>query len=141
MLLGVSWDEERRRSAMALMSTDGGEPRLLRDIPVLGPVPGWAPDGGVTYVDVRDGRMNVWVRPLEGGDARQITHFQMERPQRQLTEKERLQRQLAERDVTLIASENIYSFAWSPDGRQIALSRGQAASDVVMITMKQRGPD
>ena len=87
MLLGVSWDAERRRSAMALMSTDGGEPRLLRDVPVLGSAPGWAPDGGVTYVDVRDGRMNVWVRPLESGDARQITHFQMELPPRQLTAK------------------------------------------------------
>jgi len=140
MLLGVSWDEERRRSAMALMSTDGGEPRLLRDVPVLGPVPSWAPDGGVTYVDVRDGRFNVWVRPLEGGGARQITHFHMGL-QRQLTEKERLQRQLTEKDVTLLASENIYSFAWSPDGRQLALSRGQAGSDVVMITMKQRGPE
>jgi hypothetical protein len=49
---------------------------------------------------------NIWTQPLDGGPARQITNFQ---------------------------SDHIFWFEWSPDGRQLGVSRGAITSDVVMI--------
>ena len=67
----------------------------------------WMPDGqGISYVDTRGGVSNVWMMPLDGGEARQITQF---------------------------AADQIFWFDWSWDGRQLACSRGRETSDVVLI--------
>ncbi|HKG21865.1 MAG TPA: hypothetical protein VKC34_08185, partial [Blastocatellia bacterium] len=61
----------------------------------------------LTYVDNRGGIANIWSQPLAGGEPRPLTDFK---------------------------SDQIFSFAWSRDGRQLACSRGVITSDVVLIT-------
>ena len=73
----------------------------------LGLSPVWAPDEtGLDYVVTRAGVSNVWRQPLQGGAPTQITHF---------------------------ASGQIFSLAWSPDGRWLSLGSGANRSDVVLI--------
>ena len=68
----------------------------------------WAPDGhALDFVITRDAVSNLLRRPLNGGPAKQITNFK---------------------------SGRIFSAAWSPDGNELALARGQSAADVVLIT-------
>jgi Tol biopolymer transport system component len=64
----------------------------------------WTPDGrGVAYAN--DG--NVWVQALGGGPPRQLTRF----------------------------TENRYigSFAWSRDGKRLAITRSTASYDIVLF--------
>jgi Tol biopolymer transport system component len=68
----------------------------------------WAPgDKALQYGLVRRGASNIWEMPLTGGDARQITSF----------------------DSLVIGD-----FDWSRDGKTLALTRGTAGSDVVVMT-------
>ncbi|MGI8733826.1 MAG: protein kinase domain-containing protein [Pyrinomonadaceae bacterium] len=67
----------------------------------------WTPDGSaLAYIMNRDGVSNIWIQPLDGALARQVTNFK---------------------------SDQIFWFEWSPDGRQLGVSRGAITSDVVMI--------
>jgi hypothetical protein len=50
---------------------------------------------------------NLWSQPLDGGKAKQITDFK---------------------------SDLIYNFAYSRDGRQLALARGSHTRDAVLIS-------
>ncbi len=50
--------------------------------------------------------MNLWKQPLSGGPPQQITHFK----------------------------ELIFAYDWSPDGKQLAITRGSKPSDVVLIS-------
>jgi Tol biopolymer transport system component len=68
----------------------------------------WTPDGrGITYADNRGGVGNLYVQPLSGGPPHPLTHF---------------------------VSEGIVWFAWSQDGKQIAIARGTDSSDAVLVT-------
>jgi Tol biopolymer transport system component len=68
----------------------------------------WTADGrGILYVDEPKGGSNLWIQPRDGGPPKQLTDF---------------------------TSDHIVSFAMSPDGRQLALSRGIFTDDVVMIS-------
>ena len=70
--------------------------------------PYWSPDGKyLQFVATRGGVSNIWQHPLEGGPARQLTHF---------------------------SSEEIFDFAWSPDGSRLFLTRGIGSSDVVLLS-------
>ena len=66
----------------------------------------WSPVGkALDYVATTEGVSNIWSLPIDGGKPRQVTDFK---------------------------SEQIYDFAWSPQG-DLAVSRGTQSSDVVMI--------
>ena len=68
----------------------------------------WSPDGrALVYINTLGGVSNLWSQPLEGGSARQVTNFK---------------------------SDRILTFAYSPDGRQLALARGSHTSDAVLIS-------
>ena len=68
----------------------------------------WTPDGrAIAYIDSREGVFNIAAQPLDGGAPKQLTDFKADR---------------------------IFSFAYSPDGKQLALSRGTVSSDVVLIS-------
>jgi len=93
---------------------EGGEPLKILDVPVRKapqdqfPWIRWAPDGrSLTYIDDLNGVSNIWSRPVSGGPPKQLTHF---------------------------TSGQIFNFAWSRDGKQLALARGTETSDVVLIT-------
>jgi len=67
----------------------------------------WTPDGSaLAYIMNRDGNSNVWIQPLDERPAKQLTDFK---------------------------SDQIFWFEWSPDGKQLGVSRGAITSDVVMI--------
>jgi eukaryotic-like serine/threonine-protein kinase len=67
----------------------------------------FSPDGkGIVY-PIRDkGVGNLWLQPLDGGAGHQITDY---------------------------TSLQIYSYQWSPDGKRLALVRGDTPSDLVLI--------
>jgi serine/threonine protein kinase/Tol biopolymer transport system component len=70
--------------------------------------PRWTPDGrALTYLDRRGLTMNLWLQPLTGGAAQQITNFKQ---------------------------GGIFGREWSPDGKQVAIVRGAATSDAVIIS-------
>jgi Tol biopolymer transport system component len=67
----------------------------------------WSPDGkGFDLVRMQNGVENLWRLPLDGGPLRQITSFD---------------------------SDRIFTFAWSVDGKSLALTRGSVMTDVVLI--------
>jgi len=68
----------------------------------------WMPDSQfLVMVDVRSGTSNLWALPLLGrGQAKQLTHF---------------------------TAGTIWHFAYSPDGKWIAMARGPMRSDAVMF--------
>ncbi len=68
----------------------------------------WSPDGrALTYLVNRDFVPNLWMQPLDGGDAKQLTNF---------------------------TSQGISSYAWSDDGKQLVVARTTFKSDIVSIS-------
>ena len=92
-----------------VIDADSGHRVSSTDAPAdLGDFFLWAPDGhALDFVITRDAVSNLLRQPLNGGPAKQITNFK---------------------------SGRIFSAAWSPDGNQLALARGQSGADVVLIT-------
>jgi len=69
----------------------------------------WTTDGsGLAYVSRADGAANLWLQPLEGGVPQQLTYFK---------------------------DANILSFAWSPDGKQLACVRMTKAYVPVLVRL------
>ena len=67
----------------------------------------WTPDGrAITYADQLNRAGNLWSQPIDGGPPKQLTNF---------------------------PSDMIFRFAWSTDGKQLAVSRGKFTDDVVLI--------
>jgi WD40-like Beta Propeller Repeat len=100
------------QNKFAVLSFETGAPTKFFDIPPnydgdCGLLR-WTPDGhGITYPDKRGGVGNLYVQPVSGGKPYPLTHF---------------------------VSEGIVWFAWSKDGKQIAIARGTESRDAVMIT-------
>ncbi|HKD45447.1 MAG TPA: protein kinase [Candidatus Angelobacter sp.] len=68
----------------------------------------FTPDGkSLTYVVDERGVSNLWAVPLTGGQPKPLTDFK---------------------------SDRIFDFAWSRDGKFLALSRGRTSRDVVLLT-------
>ena len=68
----------------------------------------WTPDGrGIAYIDPRT-QSDLWVRPLDGGASRQLTHFPAD-------------------------GHRIWDFAWSADGKRLAVARARISSDIVLF--------
>jgi len=95
---------------LAIIPFSGGRTTKLLDLDpkaVDWPI-GWTPDGqAVAFEAERGGVLNIWVQPVGGGPPHQLTHF---------------------------TSDEIQTFAWSPDGHYLAFSRGTDIRDAVMIT-------
>jgi len=68
----------------------------------------WTPEGsGLDYYLTNKGVGNIWRQPIPKGSPRQITNF---------------------------TSDQIFSFDWSSDGKQLYVARGSISSDIVLIT-------
>ncbi len=93
---------------IAIIPRAGGQPSRMFDTPgSFGRMIQWTADGrALTYVDTQGGVSNLWMQSLTGGAPRQLTDFKDQR---------------------------IYGFAWSRDGKQLAISRGVVNNDVVLI--------
>jgi len=103
-----TYDFKAQRPNISLVSLASGE--LLRTLeydPRHEGQPRFSPDGkGIVYPVREKGVDNLWLQPLDGGPGRQLTNF---------------------------TSLKIYSYQWSPDGKSLALVRGDSPSDLVLI--------
>jgi Tol biopolymer transport system component/predicted Ser/Thr protein kinase len=125
-----------------LVPAAGGEPRKLSDEPpaVFSDGPSFTPDGrGVVYSSNRGGATNIWFRPLDGGHAVQLTTgagpdesptvardgtiaFVNARSRNTLE----VYSLAGGAPRTLLAhSPYLWAPVFSPDGREIAFSRGE----------------
>lgn len=113
-VVGFFYDAPVDRYVLNVVPIEGGEPEktFVR-------VPGdydwsrtrWTPDGKALTYSVRQGGVsNIWLQPLTGGPARQLTHF--------------------------TTDDYIYDFDWTPDNRLI-LGRGPKNQDIVLISSRQ----
>jgi serine/threonine protein kinase len=97
---------------LAILPSVGGEP--IRTLPFTGPITNlrWTVDGqSLVYGKTKNGVTNLWAQPIDGSAPKQLTNF---------------------------ASERIFTFDFSRDGKQMALSRGTETSDVVLISNFKR---
>ena len=91
---------------IAIIPIEGGQP--LKTFNISPTQVRWTPDGrGLAYADNRGGVANIWVQPIAGGPPKQLTRFK---------------------------TDQILSFAWSRDGKQLACARGVINNDVVLIS-------
>jgi len=82
-------------------------PRMIDPNPHISAGPQFTPDGKAVAYPVREnGVDNLWVQPVDGSAPHQITKFD---------------------------SEQILSFDWSPDGKNLGVLRGHTDSDVVLF--------
>jgi hypothetical protein len=69
-------------SKLAVIAFDGGEPvKVFDKSPTTIVEAGiqWTPDGrALTFIDNRDGVSNIWLQPLDGSPAKQLTNFTSE---------------------------------------------------------------
>lgn len=96
---------------LAILPAAGGQP--IKTFPLPASVaeqwvgPRWSPDGkAITYVLTKGGFSNIWSQPISGGEATQLTEF---------------------------GQDQIFAFAWAPDGKTLALVRGVNAKSVVLM--------
>jgi eukaryotic-like serine/threonine-protein kinase len=110
-------DPQTRKSKLALLPFEGGDPVKLFDLPPTNLISvdadfrqgvHWTPDGrGLTYVITRGLVSNIWLQSVDGGPPRQLTDFKTDR---------------------------LLSFDWSRDGKWLVCSRAVVNSDVVLIS-------
>src|SRR5215213_1517725 len=97
------------RKAIAIIPVDGGLPvKLLKTIPVkLFQRLEWISNGhALSYIKTANGVSNIWSYNLEDESEQQLTHFQ---------------------------TDQIFSYAWSPDKKKLACERGTEINDVMII--------
>ncbi len=93
---------------LAVLPSDGGAPANVFVRPIGAQKLQWSPDQkSLQYLLTRRGATNVWEQPLAGGPPRPVTGF---------------------------TSGHIFDFAWSRDGKQLLLSKGEETSDVLLIS-------
>jgi len=107
---GLYWDDSNMRDVLNVFPFNGGEPEKAFGMPPARYVSGrisWTPDGqALTYSVTQPGASNIWLQPLAGGPARQLTNF---------------------------STDRIWGFDWTPDNRLI-LARGPVNQDLVLIS-------
>jgi serine/threonine protein kinase len=96
---------------LAVLPLAGGRPLKTFSIPpsVAGQWvgPRWTADGkAITYIVTKGGVSNIWMQPLAGEPARQLTNFN---------------------------EDQIFAFAGSPDGKKLALVRGVNAKSIILM--------
>jgi eukaryotic-like serine/threonine-protein kinase len=103
------FDEQSKVNRIAVLPFEGGAP--IKTLEVSGSFRevglGWTGDSrSVIYADARDSADNIWSMPINGGPAKQLTHFN---------------------------TGLIFAFQVSRDGKQIAISRGTQTDDVILV--------
>jgi Tol biopolymer transport system component len=95
----------------AVIPADAGandKPRLLdSDLRISGPRQFMRDSKALVFPIRENGVDNLWMQPVDGSPLRQLTHF--------------------------TSTDPIIAFEWSPDGKKLAIVRGQRNSDVVLL--------
>ena len=106
------YDTADERQRIAVLSVAGGPPLKVFDAPVSANFNlgvRWTPDAkAVTY---RDWTSAIWRQDFDGGEPKRLSG---------------------------LPAEPLYAYDWSPDGKELAFTRGSHISDVVLITLEQR---
>ena len=106
-LVAYFYRDENAPWRFAVAPLEGGAPLRTSDIEGVPRDLNWTPDGrALAHTDTRSGVSNIFAQPLDGGKPVQLTDFKADR---------------------------IFSFAYSRDGKELALSRGTVSNDVVLI--------
>jgi len=104
MLAFMSIDESRR-PVIAVCDLSNCSTRRTLPLPRRPAALQWTPDGrGLAYATLS----NIWVQPLGGGPASQLTHFPDD-------------------------DRRIQDFEWSADGRRLAFSRSRTTWGLVLF--------
>jgi len=92
-----------------IVAPASGKPPLCTFVAPYGiRFPRFTPDNkAIAYLLTRDRATNIWKQPFAGGEPIQITRF---------------------------SSGEMFAFDWSQDGRQLAFSRGEQKTDVILMT-------
>jgi Tol biopolymer transport system component len=94
----------------AIYPIEGGEPRRILDLSGYHYFR-WTPDGrALAYVDQKS-LSNISIQAIDGGLSKQLTNFK---------------------------TDLVFSFAWSPNGKQLAIARGSVNKDVVLLNLKDQ---
>jgi Tol biopolymer transport system component len=96
------------RFTLALLKLNSTNPPRQLDLnPHFVEEVNFTPDGKAVAYRIREnGVENIWVQPLDGSPGRQLTNF---------------------------ASDSIWEFHWSPDGKSLGVMRTHSESDVVLL--------
>jgi Tol biopolymer transport system component/DNA-binding winged helix-turn-helix (wHTH) protein len=95
---------------LTLLSFNSDEPAKVLDAPSLVNYPPlkWAPDGhAITYVKTQASVSNVWGQAPKGGPVKQLTNF---------------------------TADQLFRFAWAPDGKRLLCERGTMQRDIVALS-------
>lgn len=96
------------QSKIIVASASSGAPLYTFDAPYGLQQARFAPqDKAVAFLLTRNGATNIWEQPLVGGPPVQLTHF---------------------------PTGDMFAFAWSRDGTQLAFSRGSRKTNVIMMS-------
>jgi len=96
------------QSKIIIAPAEGGDPLYTFDAPYGLQGARFTPDGkAIAFMLTRNRATNIWEQRLSGGDIVPLTKF---------------------------TTDDMFSFAWSADGKQLAFSRGQRKTDVVMMS-------
>ncbi len=95
-----------------LIPFDGGPVTNIAEMPLsargVNQMLRWLPDArAIAYLGQQAGVINIWSVPVGGGQPKQLTRF---------------------------TSDGVYAFAWSHDGKWLAMSRGGQTTDAVLIS-------
>jgi TolB protein len=95
------------RRKIAVIPAEGGE--KLAALPYLdGGLLQFTPSGDAVTINVpQAGVDNLWLKPLDGSPAKQLTRF---------------------------TDGTIFAYDWTPDGKSLVLSRGKVTSDAILLT-------
>lgn len=95
------------KNQISILGIEGGQPKMICDWPAQYGRIRWMPDGNaVAYAARQAGVGNIWIQPINGGPAKQLTHWN---------------------------TNPIFSFDWSRDGKWLAYASGSLTSDVILI--------
>jgi Tol biopolymer transport system component len=93
---------------LAVAVANGGPLQFTSPLPIGAADLRWAPSGkALDYLLTRSGATNIWEQPLTNEAPRQVTSF---------------------------PSGRIVDFAWSRDGKQLLVAKGNQTSDVILIS-------
>ncbi len=107
------WEEKPDSPfGISLVPFDGGAPvKTIDNLPAA--AVRWASDGrALIYNETRGGVSNLWSQAIDGGQPKKLTEWK---------------------------SERIFDFAFSPDGKRLALARGVVTNDVILISDFKQG--
>lgn len=111
LLFAFKDEQQGQRLRVGVATLDGSAPVSYLDPPPTSAMlreGRWVPgQDALAYVDPGNGFSNLGTYSLNGKPLQQLTHF---------------------------GSGRIFGFAWSPDGRTVAFSRGAITSDVVLFS-------